>query len=84
MHDLGLIIFSSIALVLLLLPLPLQWKARNANTIINIGWLFIGNLIFLVNACIWWDRLDAMALPWCDISMFTLPAQINPADLDKA
>lgn len=67
MHDLGLIICSSLALVLLLLPLPLQWRARNASTIINIGWLFIGNLIFLVNACIWWDNMDILALPWCDI-----------------
>ncbi len=68
MHDLALIIFSGLAIVLLLLPLPAHLRANNSSTLINISWIFSGNLINFVNAIVWWDNVDNPSPVWCDIS----------------
>lgn len=68
MHDTALVIFTAIAIVLCLLPIPMQWRARNTGTLLNIFWNLIGNLIWFLNATIWWDRFDNRAPVWCDFS----------------
>ncbi|ODO03101.1 hypothetical protein I350_05946 [Cryptococcus amylolentus CBS 6273] len=68
MHDLSLIVFSGLGIILILLPLPLHWRARNAGTLILISWLFIANLIFFVDGILWWDNYDLpSSRVWCDI-----------------
>nr|AAO17256.1 pheromone receptor [Coprinopsis cinerea] len=70
-----------IACLLLLLPLPWHWRARNVATLSMIFWLFVSNLIFAVNAIIWGDNVKIVAQVWCDIATkliiganFALPA----------
>jgi pheromone a factor receptor len=67
MHDNILPVLTAFALVLLLLAGYTQWGARNLGTLLNIGWLLAGNLIFLVNAVVWRDTYDDIAPVWCDI-----------------
>lgn len=68
MHDLSLVIFSGIGILLVLLPLPLHWRARNAGTLLLIAWLFIANFIFFVDGIVWWNSYDLPPSPiWCDI-----------------
>jgi pheromone a factor receptor len=59
-----------IAAFLILVPLPYQWRTRNFGMISLIAWLFVVNLIYGINAIIWADNVDIVAVPWCDISMF--------------
>lgn len=69
MHDLSLVIFSGIGILLVLLPLPLHWRARNAGTLLLIAWLFIANFIFFVDGIVWWNSYDLPPSPiWCDIA----------------
>ncbi|KAF8200237.1 pheromone receptor Rcb2 B43 [Pholiota molesta] len=70
-----------IAAFSLLLPLPWHWRARNMGTLSIIGWLFLSNIIYGVDAAIWAGNVNIRALVWCDISTkiiiganFALPA----------
>ncbi len=58
-----------IAAFSLLFPLPWHWRARNVATLCIIGWFFVMNIIFAVNAIIWANNVDIVAPVWCDISM---------------
>ena len=57
-----------LALVLLVLVAPSQFTARNTGTILYIGWVFLGNLITLINKLVWNDHARNVAPVWCDIS----------------
>ena len=61
-----------IACLLVLLPLPWHWRARNVATLSMIFWFFVSNLTFAVDAIIWGENTRLVALVWCDISMFTV------------
>jgi hypothetical protein len=65
-----LIALSTIALVLVLIPLPWHWKARNIATLSTIFWIAGDNLIHLVNASLWAGNVIDKAPVWCDISTF--------------
>lgn len=67
MHDNVLPILTSFALTLLLLAGYTQWGSRNIGTLLNVGWLIAGNLIFLVNALVWRDTYEDIAPVWCDV-----------------
>ncbi|KAF9477443.1 STE3-domain-containing protein, partial [Pholiota conissans] len=65
----------------LVLPLPWHWRARNVATLSIIGWLFISNMIYAIDAVIWAGNVNITALVWCDITTkliiganFALPA----------
>lgn len=68
MPDVAFTIFSGLGLVLVLLPLPLQWRARNIGTLLNVGWLFSCTFIYFINSILWWDTYEVFAHVWCDIS----------------
>ncbi|WVQ68945.1 uncharacterized protein L199_007154 [Kwoniella botswanensis] len=68
MHDASIIFFAGLCSFLVILPLPLQWRARNSGTILLITWLFIGNILSFVNGLTWWDSIENVAPVWCDIS----------------
>ncbi|KAF8153838.1 GPCR fungal pheromone mating factor [Crassisporium funariophilum] len=55
------------AAVLVLIPLPWHWRARNVPTLSIIAWLFISNIIYGVNSIIWANNVNIVAPIWCDI-----------------
>ena len=57
-----------LALVLLALAAPSQFTARNTGTILYICWVFLGNLISLINKLVWPDHARNIAPVLCDIS----------------
>ncbi len=58
----------AIALVLLALAAPSHFSRRNTGTILYICWVFLGNLIVLINKLVWPDHVRNLAPVWCDIS----------------
>lgn len=61
-------VISGISLILILLPLPWHFGARNYGTLLYIAWTFVGNLIFFVNSIIWRGNMGNPAPIWCDIT----------------
>ncbi|KAI0350979.1 fungal pheromone STE3G-protein-coupled receptor [Trametes cingulata] len=57
-----------IAAALVLVPLPWHWRARNIATLSMIGWLFVINIIYGVDAIIWHNNVNITAVTWCDIT----------------
>ncbi|CAL1697581.1 unnamed protein product [Somion occarium] len=57
-----------LAAILVLIPLPSHWRARNVATLSLIGWLFVMNLIYAVNSFVWSDNSQPRLLVWCDIT----------------
>ncbi|KAG9097622.1 hypothetical protein FRC06_007359 [Ceratobasidium sp. 370] len=60
-------IVSFICTVLVLIPLPWHWKARNVATLAIIGWLSLINITRGINAIIWADTVVVKYPVWCDI-----------------
>ncbi|CAL1697592.1 unnamed protein product [Somion occarium] len=58
---------SILAALLVLLPLPGHWRARNVPTISIIAWLFVINVAHAVNTIAWAHNVDLKLLVWCDI-----------------
>ncbi|KAJ3505020.1 hypothetical protein NLJ89_g7634 [Agrocybe chaxingu] len=70
-----------IAAFSLIFPLPWHWRAGNVATLSIIGWLFVINMIYAVDAVIWANSVDIVVPVWCDITTkliiganFSLPA----------
>ncbi|KAB5588131.1 Pheromone B alpha 3 receptor [Ceratobasidium theobromae] len=61
-------ILSGLAIILVLLPLPWHWRARNTGTLLYIGWTVVGNLVFMTNTIVWRKNFEDHAPVWCDIS----------------
>lgn len=59
-----------LAAILVLVPLPAHWRARNVATISLVGWLFFMNVIYAVNSIVWSDNSQPRLLVWCDISTY--------------
>ena len=57
-----------LAALSLFLPLPWHWRARNVATLSMIGWLFVSNIIYAVDAFIWANNIVVVVPVWCDIS----------------
>ncbi|KAI0946031.1 hypothetical protein AcV7_010118 [Taiwanofungus camphoratus] len=57
-----------IAAILVLVPIPSHWRARNAATLSLISWLFVVDIIYGVNATVWSDNAEVRLLVWCDIT----------------
>lgn len=67
-HRYEMPIASFIAIVLVILPLPWHWKARNVATLSLIACLVVGNLMRGINSIIWMDNVVIHYRVWCDIS----------------
>nr|QQL12042.1 mating-type protein ste3.3 [Hypsizygus marmoreus] len=81
MHHVELPIGAFVSALLVLIPLPWHWRARNVPTLSIIAWLFISNVIFGVNSVVWAGNVRIVAPVWCDIvtkfqigSTMSLPA----------
>ncbi|KAI0752093.1 GPCR fungal pheromone mating factor [Fomes fomentarius] len=57
-----------IGAVLVLIPLPSHWRARNYATISLVGWLFLIDLIYGINSAVWNDNVRIRLLVWCDVT----------------
>lgn len=71
------VVFSALATVLLLLPLPWHIKSGNAGTLLYIFWTLTANLILFINAIVWKDNVGNWAPVWCDISECVCRALIS-------
>ncbi|RPD76936.1 STE3-domain-containing protein [Lentinus tigrinus ALCF2SS1-7] len=58
---------SFLAAVLVLVPLPGHWRARNIPTLSLIAWLSFLNVAHGVNVIEWYDNTDIKLKIWCDI-----------------
>jgi hypothetical protein len=67
MHDAALAVFTPLACVLVLLPVPIHIRARNYATIFNVCWLFIMNLCTFINIVHFWNRSKNDIPVFCDI-----------------
>lgn len=63
-------IWSLICLVLVLLPSPWHWRARNISTIGLIFWLAVYNCIVFINTLVWADNYADVAPVWSEISQY--------------
>ncbi|KAH7911857.1 pheromone A receptor-domain-containing protein [Hygrophoropsis aurantiaca] len=61
-------VVAFLAALLLLLPLPWHWRARNVATLSMILWLFVINVIYGVDAIIWGNNVNVVVPVWCDIT----------------
>ncbi|KAI0792019.1 GPCR fungal pheromone mating factor [Abortiporus biennis] len=64
-----LTVFSFLAMVLVLIPLPLMWNARNVGAILYIFWSVVLNLLLFVNFNVWRGNVENSAPVWCDIAV---------------
>ncbi|GLB44316.1 putative pheromone A receptor [Lyophyllum shimeji] len=55
------------AALLVLVPLPWHWRAKNVPTLSIVAWLFVSNVIYGVNAVVWAGNVRIVATVWCDI-----------------
>ncbi|TCD62964.1 a-factor receptor [Steccherinum ochraceum] len=61
-------IFSFLAFLLVLIPLPWHLQAWNAGTCLFMIWAATGSLIEFVDSIVWHGSIDNVAPIWCDIS----------------
>ncbi|KAM6493091.1 GPCR fungal pheromone mating factor [Amanita muscaria] len=62
-------VVSFICALLVLVPLPWHWRARNIATVSISLWLLVSNLINGVNAIVWAGNLRNVGGVWCDIGI---------------
>ena len=67
-EDVAFPVVTGIAIVLVLLPFPWHWNARNYGTLLYIAWTFVGSVMYFVNSIVWRGNLGNPAPVWCDIS----------------
>nr|ANB67034.1 pheromone receptor [Agrocybe salicacicola] len=61
-------VFAFIAAILVLVPLPWHWRARNVSTLSIIFWLFTVDVIYGINAIVWAGNIRNPIPVWCDIT----------------
>nr|AAF01419.1 Rcb2.42 [Coprinopsis cinerea] len=60
-------ICAFLAAILVLIPLPWHWRAKNIPTLSLSIWLFVSNIIYGVNSILWADNYAVKVPVWCDI-----------------
>lgn len=60
-------VFSFIASILALIPLPWHLQAWNAGTCLYMMWASLSSLVYFVNSIIWHSSMENVASVWCDI-----------------
>lgn len=66
--NIAFIVVSFFSMVLILLPIGPHLKARNIGTLAFVGWCFTANLIYFINAIVWYHSIRN-APGWADFSM---------------
>ena len=62
-----------LAAILVLVPSPAHWRARNVAAISLITWIFLMNVIYTINSLGWSSNSLPQFLIWCDISTCFFP-----------
>ncbi|KAL6308810.1 fungal pheromone STE3G-protein-coupled receptor [Sparassis latifolia] len=57
-----------LAAILVLVPLPWYWRAKNVATLSLMAWLFVVNVIYGVDSILWHDSVVVVVPVWCDIT----------------
>ncbi|KAH9919596.1 pheromone A receptor-domain-containing protein [Fomitopsis serialis] len=57
-----------IAAILVLIPSPAHWRARNVAILSLIAWLVVVDLIYGVNTIVWSGNVEVRLVVWCDIT----------------
>lgn len=70
-------IWSLICLILVLLPSPWHWRARNISTIGLIFWLAVYNFVVFINTLVWADNYADVAPVWNEISEYHISALLS-------
>ena len=70
-------VVAFLAAFLVLIPLPLHWRARNIATLALIFWLFITDVIYGVNSLVWAGNVGDHIPIWCDISKSCLASRFD-------
>jgi Pheromone A receptor len=65
-------LFAFSTAILVVIPIPWHWRARNVATLAIIAWLFAVDVIFGVNSLVWAGNVNNLIPVWCDISVFFL------------
>ncbi|WVN88714.1 uncharacterized protein L203_103927 [Cryptococcus depauperatus CBS 7841] len=60
--------WNFIALVLVILPAPWHWRARNIATMSLVFWLTLANSFGFINVILWSGNVEDRNGVWCDIS----------------
>ncbi|KIJ08355.1 hypothetical protein PAXINDRAFT_88958 [Paxillus involutus ATCC 200175] len=68
MQNPALPVGAFLAAILVLVPLPWHWRARNIGTLAIIAWLFVLNLIYGINSIVWAGNVNNPVPVWCDIT----------------
>ncbi|KAI0789242.1 pheromone A receptor-domain-containing protein [Abortiporus biennis] len=56
------------AALLVLFPVPWHWRAGNVATLSMVFWLFVMNVIYGVDAIVWYQNVHVRIPVWCDIT----------------
>jgi pheromone a factor receptor len=62
------VFWSFAGFLLVILPAPWHWRARNIATLSLIFWVGLANLTVFVNTVVWADNYRDHTPVWCDIS----------------
>lgn len=68
MVDVPFVVLDSLAIFLVIVPMPWHIAAWNSATCYMMIWTVIGCIIYLVNSIIWYGKLHNPAPVWCDIA----------------
>ncbi|EJD43551.1 STE3-domain-containing protein [Auricularia subglabra TFB-10046 SS5] len=68
MVDVPFVVLDSIAIFLVVVPMPWHIAAWNSATCYMMIWTVIGCIIYLVDSIIWYGKLHNPAPVWCDIA----------------
>lgn len=69
--SLAYIFFAFFGTFLLLVPSKWHWKAKNAGTILIIGWTCLGNVVGAISTIIFLEANTVTATSWCDFGKST-------------
>lgn len=61
-------IWSLVCLILVILPSPWHWRARNISTIGLIFWMALYHCLVFINTLLWADNYADSAPIWSEIS----------------
>ncbi|KAH6890866.1 pheromone receptor [Coprinopsis sp. MPI-PUGE-AT-0042] len=61
-------VFAILSAILVLVPLPSQWRARNVATLALIVWLFVANVVYAINTLVWAGNAQDRSPVYCDIA----------------
>lgn len=66
--SIAFIFIAFITVPMLLIPSPIHWKAKNAGTVLIIGWTTLGNITDAISVIVLLNAQSVTAPHWCDFA----------------